>query len=85
LSDGYETTGVELHYSNSDWMLHIHRKQKVKSDTPEQAATENGTVLDDLGVNNLAVTSTGTFRTGDEFDHRRREYGKRRGDSIVIL
>jgi IS605 OrfB family transposase len=31
-------------------------------------------------VNNLAVASTGTFWTGDEFDHWRREYEKRRGD-----
>jgi len=30
-------------------------------------------------VNNLAVTSTGTFWTGEEFDHWRREYEKRRG------
>jgi IS605 OrfB family transposase len=52
----------------------------VESDTPAQAATENGTVLGvDLGVNNLAVTSTGTFWTGDEFDHWRSEYEKRRG------
>ncbi|RZN63136.1 MAG: transposase, partial [Methanonatronarchaeia archaeon] len=29
---------------------------------------------------NLAVTSTGTFWTGDEFDHWRQEYEKRRGD-----
>jgi IS605 OrfB family transposase len=31
-------------------------------------------------VNNLAVASTGTFWTGDEFDHWRREYENRRGD-----
>jgi len=31
-------------------------------------------------VNNLAVASTGTFWTGNEFDHWRREYEKRRGD-----
>ena len=31
-------------------------------------------------MNNLAVTSTGTFWTGNEFDHWRREYEKRRGD-----
>jgi putative transposase len=80
-SDAYETTGAELHYSNGNWMLHIHCKKEVESDTSEQATTENGTVLGvDLGVNNLAVTSTGTFWTGDEFDHWRREYEKRRGD-----
>jgi putative transposase len=80
-SDEYETTGAELHRKHGGWQLHIHCKKEVESDTPEQATTENGTVLGvDLGVNNLAVTSTGTFWTGDEFDHWRREYEKRRGD-----
>ena len=81
-SDECETTGAELHYSNGNWMLHIHCKKEVESDTPEQDATENPqTVLGvDLGVNNLAVASTGTFWTGDEFDHWRQEYEKRRGD-----
>ena len=61
-------------------MLHVHCKKDVEPDTPEQATTENGTVLGvDRGVNNLAVTSTGTFWTGDEF-HRRREYEQRRGN-----
>jgi len=80
-SDEYETTGAELHYSNGNWMLHIHCKKEVKSDTSEQNATKNRTVLGvDLGVNNLAVASTGTFWTGNEFDHWRREYENRRGD-----
>ncbi len=80
-SDEYETTGAELHYSNGNWMLHIHCKTDVASDTSEQDTTENRTVLGvDLGVENLAVASTGRFWTGDEFDHWRREYEKRRGD-----
>ena len=63
-------------------MLHIHCKTDAESDTSEQATPENGRVLGvDLGVNNLAVTSTGMFWTGDEFDHWRREYEKRR-DSL---
>ena len=62
-------------------MLHIHCEKEVESDTPEQSTPENRTVLGvDLGVNNLAVASTGTFWTGNEFDHWRREYEKRRGD-----
>jgi transposase len=70
LSDEYDTTGAELHYSNGNWMLHIHCKREMESDTSEQAATTHGTVLGvDLGVNNLAVASTGRFWTGDEFDH----------------
>jgi len=80
-SDEYDTTGAELHYSNGNWMLHIHCKTEVELDTSEQATPENGTVLGvDLGVTNLAVASTGTFWTGDEFDHWRREYEQRRGD-----
>ena len=52
----------------------------MQPDAPEEA-TENGTVLGvDLGVNDLAVTSTGSFWTDEEFDHRRREYEKRRGN-----
>ena len=79
-SDEYETTGAELHYRDGNWMLHIHCKMEVESNTSEKATPENGTVLGvDLGVNNLAVTSTGTFWTGDEFDHWRRDYENRRG------
>jgi IS605 OrfB family transposase len=80
-SDEYETTGAELHRKYGEWQLHIHCKRDVESDTPDQATTTHGTVLGvDLGVNNLAVASTGTFWTGDEFDHWRREYEQRRGD-----
>lgn len=61
-------------------MLHVHCKMEVESDTPTRATLENGAVLEvDLGVNNLAVTSTGSFWTGDEFNLWRREYEKRRG------
>jgi len=79
-SDEYETTGAELHSCDGDWVLHVHCKMEGEADTGETATTENGTVLGvDLGVNNLAVTSTGTFWTGEEFDHWRREYENRRG------
>jgi len=81
LSDDYEITGAELHYEHGNWELHIRTKTEIEPDTPARTATENGTVLGvDLGVNNLAVSSTGTFWTGDEFDHWRREYEQRRGD-----
>jgi len=80
-SDEYETTGAELHQKHDEWQLHIYCKKEVESDTSKQVTTENRTVLGvDLGVNNLAVTSTGTFWAGEEFDHWRREYEKRRGD-----
>ncbi|MDB9234421.1 hypothetical protein PN409_10860 [Halorubrum ezzemoulense] len=34
-SGEYETTGAELHYRDGDWMLHIHYKKEVESDTAE--------------------------------------------------
>ena len=80
-SDDYEVTGAELHRKHGEWQLHIHCKTDMEPDTPDQATTTHGTVLGvDLGVNNLAVASTGTFWTGDEFDHWRREYETRRGE-----
>ena len=82
-SEEYEITGAELHHKYGDWELHIRTKAETEPDTPEskQMTTENGTVLGvDLGINNLAVSSTGTFWTGDEFNHWRHEYEQRRGD-----
>ncbi len=80
-NDDYEVTGAELHHKNGEWYLHLRTKAGVESDKPEQATTGHSTVLGvDLGVNQLAVTSTGTFWTGEEFDHWRREYENRRGD-----
>jgi IS605 OrfB family transposase len=79
--DDYEITSAELHRKHGEWQLHICCTADVEIDTPAQAATENGTVLGvDLGVNTLAVASTGTFWSGDELDHWRREYEKRRGE-----
>ena len=76
LNDEYETTGATLHYRNGEFFLHVRTKADV--DAPDRP--ENGTVLGvDLGIENLAVTSTGTFWTGDELDHWRTEYVERRG------
>ncbi|ERH12069.1 MAG: transposase, IS605 OrfB family, central region, partial [halophilic archaeon J07HB67] len=80
-TDDYDITSAELHRQHGEWQLHICCTADAEVDTSAQAATENGTVLGvDLGVNNLAVTSTGRFWTGNEFDHWRREYEKRRSD-----
>jgi IS605 OrfB family transposase len=79
-NDDYEVTGAELHYRDGDWFLHVRTKADIEPETPNKAATEHSTVLGvDLGVNNLAVTSTGTFWTADEFNHWKREYERRRG------
>jgi len=79
-SDDYQVTGAELHHRDGQWFLHLRTKAEVESDTPKQATTGHRTVLGvDLGVNQLAVTSTRTFWSGHEFDHWRREYEERRG------
>jgi putative transposase len=76
LNDDYETTGATLHYRDGSFFLHVRTKADV--DAPD--LPENGTVLGvDLGVENIAVTSTGTFWSGDELTHWHREYEKRRG------
>jgi putative transposase len=78
-NDDYEVTGAELHTRDGEWFLHLRTKAEVESDTVEQATTGHSTVLGvDLNVNQLAVSSTGTFWSGHEFDHWRREYEKRR-------
>ncbi|MFT4920886.1 MAG: putative transposase [Haloarculaceae archaeon] len=75
-NDAYETTGATLHHRNGSFFLHVRTKADV--DVPDRP--ENGTVLGvDLGVENIAVTSTGTFWSADELTHWHREYEKRRG------
>ncbi len=79
-NDDYEVTGAELHTKDGEWFLYFRTKAEMEFDAPEQATTGHSTVLGvDLGVNQLAVTSTGTFWSDDEFDHWRREYEERRG------
>lgn len=75
----YEVTGAELHHRSGEWFLHVRTKAEVEADTSTKEDAGHRTVLGvDLGVNQLAVTSTGAFWSGDEFDHWRREYEKRR-------
>ncbi|WP_049930247.1 RNA-guided endonuclease InsQ/TnpB family protein [Halosimplex carlsbadense] len=74
-SDEWETTGATLHYRNGSFYLHVRTKANV--DVPNRP--ENGTVLGvDLGIENLAVTSTGQFWSADELNHWRQEYVERR-------
>jgi putative transposase len=78
-NDDYEVTGAELHNKDGEWFIHLRTKAEMESDAPEQATTGHSIVLGvDLGVSQLAVTSTDTFWSGHEFDHLRREYEKRR-------
>ena len=74
-SDEWETTGATLHHDRGSFYLHIRTKADV--DVPDRP--QNGTVLGvDLGVENIAVTSTGVFWTADELNHWRTEYVERR-------
>ena len=77
LSEPWERNEATLHHRGGDWYLHI---SVVKEDDAEPEEAENGTVLGvDLGVENIAVTSTGQFWSGGYLNHRRREYEKVRG------
>jgi IS605 OrfB family transposase len=76
-NEDYEFRRATLHRRDDDWYLHASMlKEDDNTDT-----TEHRTVLGvDLGVNNLAVVSTGRFWSADEFNHWKREYEQRRGD-----
>ena len=77
LTEDYETTGATLHYRETTDEFYLHVRTMAVVDAPEPR--ENGTVLGvDLGVENIAVTSTGVFWSGDELDHWHREYEQRR-------
>jgi IS605 OrfB family transposase len=74
LSDDYEPTGATLHYRDGSFYLHV----RTKADVDDSEPPEDGTVLGvDLGIENIAVTSTGRFWSGDELRHWRTEYAER--------
>ena len=75
VGDEWEAKGATLHYDTDDGDYYLH--VTVERDEPETelGEAENGTVLGvDLGVENIAVTSTGAFYSGGLFNHRRDEY-----------
>jgi IS605 OrfB family transposase len=82
LGDEWDTKGATLHYDTDDDAYYLH--VAVERDEPETklepGEAENGTVLGvDLGIANIAVTSTGRFFSGGLLNHRRDEYEKVRG------
>ncbi len=78
-SDDWEYTESTLHYRDGDWYIHLGYRT-AKEDDEAESATENGTVLGvDLGVNQIAVTSTARFFDSAELNHYRRECEKTRG------
>jgi len=88
LSEEFEFRASTLQYDAVDDEFYIHittRKYDSEGKDGEDAGvsedTEHQTVLGiDLGVNSLAVSSTGRFWKGDDYDHWCREFEKRRGE-----
>ncbi|AXG06395.1 transposase [Haloplanus rubicundus] len=79
-NDDYEVTGGELHYRDGEFYLHVRTKADVEFETADKGNDEHSTVLGvDLGIENVAVTSTGSFWNGSELNHWHREFEKRRG------
>ncbi|AWB28098.1 RNA-guided endonuclease InsQ/TnpB family protein [Halococcoides cellulosivorans] len=82
-TDDSEITGATLQYRDATdtFYLHIGTKTDVEFEIPDDGDAEHSTVLGvDLGIEQIAVTSTGLFWSGDFLNHRRREYERVRGD-----
>jgi putative transposase len=85
LSGEYEFRESTLRYDATTDKFYLNistRRYDSDGDDPEVSTdTEHQTVLGiDLGVNSLAVASTGTFWQGDEYNHWCHEFEKRRGE-----
>jgi putative transposase len=77
-SEEWEYTESTLHYRDGDWYIHLGYRTPKENDDSE-STTENGTVLGvDLGVNQIAVTSTARFFDAAELNHHRHEFEKTR-------
>ncbi|GGL48716.1 RNA-guided endonuclease InsQ/TnpB family protein [Halocalculus aciditolerans] len=87
LSEEFEFRASTLQYDavNDEFYFHITTRKYDSEGAGESSGvsddTEHQTVLGiDLGVNSLAVASTGRFWQGDDYDHWCREFEKRRGE-----
>ncbi|SNZ12519.1 transposase, IS605 OrfB family, central region [Natronoarchaeum philippinense] len=83
LNDDYAVKGATLHYDTVEgcFYLHVRTKPAVENDDAEQGDAKHVSVLGvDLGITNIATTSTGRFWSGGELNHWHREYENRRGD-----
>lgn len=68
-SEDWDLTESTLTIRDGEWYLHLGFRRPAE---PTGTAAENGTVLGvDLGIEHLAVTSTGRFFPGGELEHRR--------------
>jgi IS605 OrfB family transposase len=82
-NDDYDVKGATLHYDAVEdcFYLHVRTKPAVENNDAEQGDAKHVSVLGvDLGITNIATTSTGQFWSGGELNHWHREYEKRRGD-----
>jgi len=82
-NDDYDVKGATLHYDTVEdcFYLHVRTKPTVENDDAGTGDAKHVSVLGvDLGITNIATTSTGTFWSGGELNHWHREYEKRRGD-----
>jgi putative transposase len=85
-SDDWELTESTLSRRDGSYYIHLgfrrfatEAEREAQKEHNEDTTTEDGTVLGvDLGVANLAVTSTGVFISGDELTHWQHEYEQRR-------
>ena len=74
-SEQWSVTESTLTARDGDYFLHIGFR-RPQSDT-ERNTAEDGTVLGvDLGIKNLAVTSTASFVSGRELTHKLQEFEK---------
>ena len=84
LSEDYEFRESTVRYDAVDDEFYIQLSTRRIDDNAEvskDTGHPDQTVLGiDLGVNSLAVSSTGTFWQGNEYDHWCREFEKRRGE-----
>jgi putative transposase len=81
LDEDYEFRQSTVRYvrETDEFYLHLTIQKYDGDDTDGSADTEHRSVLGiDLGVNSLAVSSTGVFWQGDDYDHWVREFEKRR-------
>jgi IS605 OrfB family transposase len=70
--EDWEPAKSALHYRDGEFTFHLgFRTPSPSIDPPTEGATVLGV---DLGVENLAVTSTAEFFPGGELNHRREEF-----------
>jgi IS605 OrfB family transposase len=77
-SDRWEVTESTLTTRDGDYFLHLGFR-KPNPDADESPAEDRTVLGVDLGIENLAVTSTAHFESGQELLHEHREFERVRG------